>query len=153
MVCLVRDIITDEPKAVHRTALSPEGRKITIEGKDRLALGPIAGGAIKLTGDADVGLALGAGEGIETTLSLRLAPEFGATTPVWSVIAAAGIATFPVLGGIETLWIAVDHDPAGIKAAEACSARWRDAGREVFLVKPRVERTDLNDLAGGRGDA
>ncbi len=26
-----------------RTALSPDGRKITIEGKDRLALGPIVG--------------------------------------------------------------------------------------------------------------
>jgi hypothetical protein len=27
----------------------------------------------------------------------------------------------PVLPGIESLWIAVDHDAAGLKAARACA--------------------------------
>jgi hypothetical protein len=148
MVCLVRDIVTDAPVAIHRTALSADGRKIKVEGKDRLALGPIAASAIKLTGDPGVGLALGIGEGVETTLSLRLAREFGATTPAWSLISAGGIAGFPVLAGVEALWIAVDHDPAGVKAAETCATRWRNAGREVFLVTPKAQHTDLNDLAG-----
>jgi len=150
MRCLVRNIITNAPTAVHRTALSTDGSKIKFDGKDRLAIGALAGGAVKLTGDADVGLALGIGEGIETSLSLRLAPEFGATTAVWSLISAGGIAAFPVLTGIESLWIAVDYDTAGTKAAAACASRWRDAGREVFLVRPLTEKTDLNDLAGGR---
>ena len=107
----------------------------------------------KLTADADVSLALGIGEGVETTLSLRLIPEFGATTPVWSLLNAGGIAAFPVLGGVEALWIAVDHDPAGVQAAGTCAARWRDAGHEAFLVKPNAERTDLNDLLTMRGRA
>jgi hypothetical protein len=150
MVALVRDIITDAPRAVHRTALSLEGRKVEIDGKDRLALGPIAGGAVKITADPDVTLCLGIGEGIESTLSLRELPEFGAS-PVWALLSAGGVAAFPVLSGIECLWIAVDRDPAGERAAHACAERWRAAGREVFLVKPKAERADLNDIAMKKG--
>jgi hypothetical protein len=138
-------------RAVHRTALSLNGHKVRIDGKDRLALGPIAGGAVKLTPDEDVTLALGIGEGIETTLSLRELPEFGPTTPVWALLSAGGLAAFPVLSGIETLWIAVDRDPAGEKAARACADRWQAAGREVFLVKPKAERADLNDVTNRKG--
>jgi hypothetical protein len=146
MVCLVREVITNEPKAIHRTALDTAGHKVKIDGKDRLALGPIGGGAVKLTDDADVELALGIAEGVETALSLRLLPEFGSTA-VWSVLNAGGIESFPAPPGIECLWIAVDHDPAGLKAAHLCAARWRDAERDVFLVTPKLERADLNDIA------
>jgi hypothetical protein len=41
-----------------------------------MSLGPIVGGAIKLTADEDVTSGLGVGEGIETTLSLRHLPEW-----------------------------------------------------------------------------
>jgi hypothetical protein len=152
MVALVREVVTDTPKAIHRTALTTDGHKVKVDGKDRLALGPIAGGAVKLTPDADVTLALGIGEGIESTLSLRLAAEFG-NSPVWSVISAGGIEHFPVLAGIETLWIAVDHDEAGIKAALACASRWQASGRECFRVTPSAPREDLNDLLTGAADA
>ena len=135
MVALVRDVVTNEPKAIHRTALTLDGHKVEVDGKDRLALGPIAGGAVKLTPDEDVTLALGIGEGIETTLSLRELPEFGAS-PVWALLSAGGVAAFPVLAGIECLWIAVDHDPAGERCRHACADRWRAAGREVYLVRP-----------------
>ncbi len=145
MVALVRDIVSNEPVAIHRTALDLAGTKIAVNGKDRLALGPIRNGAVKLTADENVTLALGVGEGIETALSLKGLPEFG-DSPVWSVLNANGIATFPNLSGIQTLWIAVDHDPAGIAAADLCAERWRRAGREVFLVKATAERTDLNDI-------
>lgn len=145
MVALVRDIVSNEPRAIHRTALSFDGRKVEIDGKDRLALGPIAGGAVKLTPDEDVTTCLGIGEGIESTLSVRLLPEFGAS-PVWSLLNASGVAGFPVLSGIECLWIAVDHDPAGLAAADQCADRWRQASREVFLVKPVRAGSDLNDI-------
>ena len=154
MIALVRNIVTDEPQAVHRTALDLAGNKIEVNGKDRLALGPIANGAVKLTVDEEVTNCLGVGEGIETTLSLRCLPEFGAS-PVWSLLNAAGIASFPVLSGIECLWIAVDDDPAGRGASDLCADRWRWAGREVWLVKGRVPGSDLNDIVsevrrGGR---
>lgn len=45
MRCLVRNMITNAPTAVHRTALSTDGSKIKFDGKDRLAIGALAGGA------------------------------------------------------------------------------------------------------------
>lgn len=145
MVALVRDIRTDRPVAIHRTALDGRGRKVTVDGKDRLALGPTAGGAVKLTPDAHVETCLGIGEGIESTLSLRRLPEFG-PSPTWALIHAAGISTFPILAGIEALWIAVDHDLAGVRAAAACADRWQATGAETFRVRPCAEKSDLNDL-------
>jgi hypothetical protein len=145
MVCLVRDVVTNEPKAVHRTALTRDGHKAKINGKDRLALGPIAGGAIKLTPDEVVTLCLGIGEGIESALSLRNLPEFGCS-PVWSLISAGGVETFPVLSGIESLWLAVDHDETGIRAARSTAQRWQGSGAEALLITPSAPRADLNDL-------
>jgi hypothetical protein len=149
MVCLVTDIRTNEPKAIHRTALSLDGQKVTVNGHDRRTLGPIGGGAIKLIPDEDVTACLGIGEGVETVLSLRRRREFG-SSPVWSLISAGGLAVFPVLGGIESLWVAVDHDKSGQgqKASRAVGERWQKAGCNVFLVKPNKPGADLNDLEG-----
>jgi hypothetical protein len=145
MVCLVRDVMTNEPKAIHRTALAQGGHKRKINGKDRLALGPIAGGAIKLTPDENVTLCLGIGEGVESALSLSNLLEF-ACSPVWSLISAGGIEKFPILSGIESLWLAVDHDETGIRAARSTARRWQASGTEVFLITPSAPRADLNDL-------
>jgi putative DNA primase/helicase len=68
MVALVRNVVTNQPQAIHRTALNLEGQKVEVDGKDRLALGSIRGGAVKLTADEEVTTCLGIGEGIETTL-------------------------------------------------------------------------------------
>lgn len=145
MVALVRNIRTDRPQAVHRTALSLDGHKVQVAGRDRAALGPLTGGAVKWTPDAEVTTSLGIGEGIESTASLQHLPEFGAS-PIWSVLNEGGIAAFPTLSGIECLWIAVDHDPAGERAARACAGRWRSDDREVFAVKAKAPGSDLNDI-------
>jgi hypothetical protein len=145
MVCLVRNIATDEPQAIHRTAITLDGEKATIDGRSRMALGPIGGGAIKMTPDEDVILCLGIGEGIESALSLCRRQEFG-HSPVWSLISAGGVQDFPILSGIESLFIAVDHDPAGQQAARTAAHRWHGAGREVFFVTPIAPYADLNDL-------
>jgi len=148
MLCLVRNIITNASQAVHRTALSHDGCKIKINGRDRLSLGPTDGGAIKITPDEDVTTCLGIAEGLETTLSFGLFREFG-HSPVWALLSANGIAKFPVLSGIETVWIGVDHDPAGINAARATAERWRVAGWEVLLIQPKKQSDDLNDIVKG----
>jgi hypothetical protein len=144
MIALVRNVVTNEPQAIHRTALDPSGRKVEIGGRDRMALGPIKDGAVKLTADEDVTIAIGIGEGIETTLSLHRLPEWG--SPVWSLLNASGIANFPVLAGIETLVIAVDHDDAGENAALAVTERWLAVGREVLLFEATNPADDLNDV-------
>jgi putative DNA primase/helicase len=76
MVALYRDIQTNEPKAIHRTALTADGRKI-----DRKALGPKGGCAIKLSADDDVMAGLTIAEGIETALA-GMAINF---RPAWAL--------------------------------------------------------------------
>ncbi|MEE1658311.1 toprim domain-containing protein [Microvirga sp. CF3062] len=150
MVCLVRDIVTNEPKAIHRTALTLQGDKAQVKGQSRLSLGPVAGGAIKFTPDEEVTTCLGIGEGLESALSLRHTPEFG-PSPVWALISAGGIEYFPILAGIECLWIAVDHDETGVRVARSTGRRWQASGAEVFLTTPLSAGADLNDvlMAGG----
>jgi Toprim domain len=143
MVALVRNIEADESQAIHRTALDLSGDKIAIDGKDRMALGPISGGAIKLTVDENVTVALGIAEGIETALSLQRLPEWQGS-PVWALIFAGGIRKFPLLSGIETLAVAADHDTAGERATVELAERWQE--REVLIFEARADGADLNDI-------
>lgn len=146
MIALITDIETGIGRAVHRTALSPDGRKIEVAGYDRLSLGPMGGGAVRLTPDEDVTTRLGIGEGIESTLSIQRLPGFAAL-PVWSLLNAGGVGSFPVLAGIETLFVAVDQDATGRNAAERVGERWTDAGREVVLLEPvQTGHNDINDV-------
>jgi hypothetical protein len=107
MLALVRDIVTDVPVAIHRTFLTTDKIPQRIE---RRSLGPIAGGAIKLSLDGDVNHGLLIGEGIESTLSASLILAF---RPCWSVLSRSGIAKFPVMAGIECITVAVDNDDSG----------------------------------------
>jgi hypothetical protein len=137
LVALYRDIETNEPRAVHRTALSLDGRKL-----DRKALGPTHDAAIKISPDDAVGAGLTVGEGLETTLA---GMQLG-FTPAWALGCAAGIAKFSVLDDVEVLTILVDRDETGMRAAAECSARWTVAGRTVHRIVPRTEGQDMADL-------
>jgi hypothetical protein len=145
MVALVCDISTDAPLAIHRTALTRDGRKAEHHAKSRMILGPAGHGAVKLIPDAGVETVLGIGEGIESTLSLRQVTGCGAL-PVWALWSASQLAQFPVLAGVESLWVAVDHDAVGIAAAEKVRARWNAAGRQVVTARARTASKDLNDI-------
>lgn len=149
MICLVRNILTNEPQAIHRTALTPDGQKAVVKGFDRLSYGPIGGGAIKITPDEHVTNCLGVGEGFESVISLRQLPEFG-PSPIWCLLSAGNFENLRPLPGIECMHIAVDHDKAGIEASHALAERWHTAGRDVFLIKPTVRGADINDVVKGR---
>lgn len=139
LIALMRDVITNEAKAIQRTALTPAGEKI-----GRLTLGPKTGAAIKLTADECVQYGLAVGEGLETTLA---AMHLG-FAPAWALGDAVELARFPVLAGIEALACLVDNDGSGTgpRAAIECSQRWTAAGREVRCVIPRRIGADLNDV-------
>jgi hypothetical protein len=139
LLALMRDVRTNEPRAIQRTALTQTGAKI-----GRMTLGPKIGAAIKLSADECVTTRLTVGEGLETLLS---AMQLG-FSPAWALVDAGNVRTFPVLSGIECLTIAVDNDESGTgqRAALECSNRWTDAGREVFRVIPDRIGDDLNDV-------
>jgi len=141
MIGLFRDIASDEPRAIHRTALTADGDKI-----DRKVLGPKRSCAIKLTPSEDVEYGLTISEGIETAFA-GIALGF---TPAWGLGDAGSIAKFPVLSGIECLTVLVDHDETGRAAALECSHRWTRAGCEVFRVVPAEAGADMADIVTGR---
>ena len=144
MVALVTRGHDGKPLAIHRTYLARDGIGKAPVAPQKMMLGPCRGGAVRLGQPDDV---LMVGEGIETAVSIAMLPEcFG--VPVWACLSACNLAAFPILAGVEVLWIAVDNDPSGEGecAAKAVVDRWTDAGREVFTIVPNALKTDINDI-------
>jgi hypothetical protein len=143
LICLVRNIRTNQPQAIQRTALNPDGKAVKRNGKTfRKTLAPMAGGAVKIDADERVTQGLCIGEGLETTLSGR---AYGCR-PAWAVLSDTGIRDFPVLSGVDSLTIFLENDANGAnaRAARECIERWQSAGREVFTLRPDAGN-DLND--------
>lgn len=139
----VRDALLS-PLNLHRTWITADdsGRKADLE-LPRLVLKGHrkAGGVIRLWPDDWVTYGLGLAEGLETALTL--ARVF---TPVWSTIDAGNLGSFPVMPGLESVTVCVDHDPAGLRAFDTLAERWTTAGREVRrLLTPDPQTNDLND--------
>lgn len=151
-MALVTDARDQERRlTLHRTWINADGngRKACVQPARLLLAGHAkAGGVIRLWPDCEVTRGLGVAEGIETALTL--ARGF---TPVWSMIDAGNLAAFPVLRGIESLTVAVDHDPAGVKAFHTVAERWHGAGREARKVIAPHPGDDLNDWVQGIDDA
>jgi hypothetical protein len=145
MVALWTDAISGEPKAIHRTAISPQSERI-----DRMSFGPTRGCAIRLWPDGSIERGLVLGEGIETVLAAATRIEHVGTLlrPAWAAGDAGHIEDFPPLPGIDALTLLVDVEDSGRgrRAAEICAARWRAAGKEVTRLTPRTANTDFNDI-------
>ena len=148
MLGLMRDILTDQqPCGIHRTALRADGSgKADVQGlgNPKKMLGRAKGACIKLSPDEAVTDGLGIAEGIETALTALT----NGWAPIWACGSAGSIAHFPVLAGIECLTIFADADPAGVKAARACRARWQGAGMECTVILPPEDGQDWNDIMG-----
>jgi hypothetical protein len=145
LIGLMTDATTGEAKAIHRTAITADGRKIV-----KKMLGPAAGCIIRLWPDETVTTGLVLGEGIETTLAAatRLDHKGTSLIPAWAACSAGTMAKFPVLPGIEVLTLLVDHDEsgAGQRAAMECAGRWTMADREVVRLIPDNPGEDFNDV-------
>jgi putative DNA primase/helicase len=139
MLALVRDIKTNKPVAIHRTALTADNPPQRI---DRKSFGPVSGGAIKISPNDEVHSGLLIGEGIETVLSASKLLKF---KPVWSLIDKNGVSKFPVLSGIDSVTLAVDNDEAGQLAADECVSRLTRENIEVITVQTNLVG-DFNDL-------
>ena len=127
------------PTAILRIGLNADGSKIA-----KKMLGPVARCAIKLDPAENVSHGLGTAEGLETALAVRAT----GWRPVWALGSAGAIENFPPLAGVEALTIFADNDESGrgTEAAQACAARWSDAGSEVFIRTPNRTGADWADI-------
>jgi Toprim domain len=136
MVCLLRDIITDEPCGIHRTFLDREaGQKI-----DRKMLGIAKGAAIKLDPDAAISTTLTIGEGIETVMSGRMS----GFAPAWALGSSVAVRAFPALSSLTEITILEENDPTSRRDVRTCAKRYLVAGKPVNVITPNIGN-DMND--------
>lgn len=121
----------------HRTWLAPDGSGKAPVNTPRRAMGDLLGHAVRLGVSGSV---MAAGEGIETTLSLRCAMPDMAMAAALSAAHLAAILFPPTL---ERLYIIRDNDPAGDGARDTLIQRATDAGIEAIVLSPAME--DFND--------
>jgi hypothetical protein len=137
MICLMRDPLTDQPTGVHRTFLTASGCKAPPSGDLAPPAKSILGrwGSIRIPSeDGTSSDSLGISEGLENGLSAKLL--LGWQGAVWATGCQASLTSFPVLQSINALSIFADGDPVGMRAANACATRWREAGRHVEIHIP-----------------
>ena len=145
LLAIATDAVTGELRTIHQTWINPAepGQKASVK-TPRLLFGglPKAGSVVRLWSDEDVIAGLAIGEGIETCLAAA-----HGYTPIWCTLDAGNMAVFPVLPGVESLTLIVDHDPASKNAAEGCASRWYAAGREVRVWCSPVSGEDAAAFA------
>jgi len=137
--------VTDDRGAVvgvHRTWLAPSGGKAPVA-SPRRAMGNLLGHGVRFGAAGEV---MAAGEGIETTLSLREAlPEM----PMIAGLSAAHLAAIAFPAVLRRLYVARDRDAAGTAALDTIYERGAAAGIEIICLDP--DRGDFNDDLGVLG--
>lgn len=124
-------------QGIHRTWLAPDGRgKASVE-TPRRAMGHILGNAVRLTPHDHI---LVVGEGIETMLSLS---EVAPGLPIWAALSSGHLGAVLLPEGLQRLYIAIDRDLAGQRAAERLSARATEVGIGCHVLEPQLG--DFND--------
>lgn len=135
--------------AVHRTYLRADGTgKAGLDGGDKLMLGAVAGGAVRLTD----GLSrLVVAEGIESGLSLLCGLLDGPAT-VWAGLSTSGLRGLRLPAKAGRLTIACDGDGPGRDAAHALAERAHGLGWQVGILDPGTG-ADFNDILIGKAVA
>ena len=136
MIAAVTDLSGHQTGA-HRTWLNPEGNGKAPLDTPRRAMGDLLGHAVRFGVPTSV---MAAGEGIETTLSLRCALPDMAMAAALSA-AHLGAILFPPT--LQRLYVIRDNDPAGDSARDTLAERAREAGIEAIVLSPELK--DFND--------
>lgn len=130
---------------ISRTYLARNGlAKAPVE-PQRRAKGDILGNGIRFGMANDI---MAAGEGIETTLSLR------AAMPALPMVAATSSNHLSALifpSTLRTLLVIRDNDHAGDRATDALFARGQAAGIDVVLIEPELDDLNSDLIKFGRG--
>ena len=125
---------------VHRTYLTASGTDKTSHLPNKMMLGLIKGGAVRLS---PIGAKLILAEGIETALSCFYATNI----PTWSCLSVSGMMDIvvPPLEITQEIIICADGDGAGQKAADKLAERLHRTGYGVRTA-PSPQGQDFNDV-------
>ncbi|WP_341744816.1 DUF7146 domain-containing protein [Azonexus hydrophilus] len=147
MVAIVR-APDGRPVCLHRTFLTPDGRKADVPKAKKLmkSLG-IEGGAIRLSNPQ--GTILGVAEGIESALAASVMTG----QSVWAAVSATILKKFVVPQEVEHLVIFADNDKpdekgrrAGQEAAKFLHDRVVESGKKCSIITPSIPGTDMWDV-------
>jgi putative DNA primase/helicase len=125
---------------VHRTYLTPDGTDKAILSPNKMMLGLIKGGAVRLS---PIGTKLILAEGIETALSCFYATNI----PTWSCLSTSGMmdVVVPPLEITQEIIVCADGDSAGQNAADKLAERLHRTGYGVRMA-PSPQGQDFNDI-------
>ena len=140
--------VTEEAGAltgVSRTYLARDGLSKAPVDPNRRAKGDILGNGIRFGTVTDV---MAAGEGIETTLSLRVPMP---TIPLVAATSSNHLSALLFPTSLRTLLVIRDNDHAGDAATDALFARGHAAGIEVVLIEPELDDLNSDLMKRGRG--
>lgn len=121
----------------HRTWLDPSSVEKAPLASPRRAMGQLLGHGVRFGIATDV---LAAGEGVETMLSLR---QVFTTVPAIAALSATHLAALQFQPTLRRLYIAREQDDAGRWAADALTARAREARIEPLMLDAQLG--DFND--------
>ena len=126
-------------QAIHRIVLKDDGSKANLDGgKVKFSLGPIMGGAIRLTYAAN-GMVVCVG--IEDGLTL-LQQQAQA---VWAVTGDVALPSVHLPAGVRSVVIAHDNDASGKSAGKKSADKLASEGRHVRLIQPLSGFKDFNE--------
>jgi hypothetical protein len=140
MVSIIQEINKDKVIGIHRTYLTPEGKKANIE-HNKMIFGKLNSGCVILNQGGFNSKYLVVGEGIETSLSLKmLYPD----EMVVSCLSSSGMKNLVLPSKSSKLIIGIDNDEAGMIAGELLGTRAIVEGWEVSIITPQ-HGNDWND--------
>jgi hypothetical protein len=131
--------------AVHRTYLRADGLGKASVTPAKAMLGPVSGGAVRLSEGPGPLIVT---EGIETGLSL-LSGLLDQPGQVWAALSAGGMARLHLPDRPGRLIVAPDGDAVGQEAAEKLAIRAHALGWRVSFL-PAPEGFDWNDVLTGK---
>jgi len=136
MIAAVTDL-HGRQTGTHRTWLRPDGTGKAPIDTPRRAMGDLLGHAVRFGVPDSI---MAAGEGIETTLSLRcVLPDMAMA----AALSAAHLSAILFPPTLHRLYIIRDNDAAGDAACDTLIDRARAAGIEALVLSPRME--DFNE--------
>jgi hypothetical protein len=133
---------------VHRTYLRADGTGKAKIDPNRMMLGAVSGGAVRLY---DGPSRLVVAEGIENGLSL-LCGLLDTPATVWAGLSTSGLRGLNLPAQPGRLTIAVDGDVPGRAAGHALAERAHALGWQVSILDPGTG-IDFNDILTGKGGA